>query len=385
MNAPATPTRLRALDVLRGATIAGMILVNNPGSWGAIYAPLRHAAWHGCTPTDLVFPFFLFMVGVAIPLALGRRVEASDGAPGVASGSARVAVLPKVLRRGVLLFALGLVLAGFPTYDLATIRIMGVLQRIALCYVAAALLFLFTPPRAQVWALGACLAGYWALLALTPVPGHGAPDLGSDTHTIAAWIDRVVLGVHTYRKGPYDPEGLLSTLPALGTTLFGVLSGDLLRRGAPVASVARTLALAGGVTAAVGLGWAQVLPLNKPLWTSSYATFTAGLALCSLALCLAVFDLGEDRPWRRRLARPFEVFGQNAILVFVGSGLLARCVGRLWTLSDGRTLQQAAFVWLRDSVGLAPVNASLAYALLWVLGWYVVLEVLYRRGIRLRL
>ena len=377
MNATATPTRLRALDVLRGATIAGMILVNNPGSWGAIYAPLRHAAWHGCTPTDLVFPFFLFMVGVAVPLALGRRVDASGGA--------RAAVVPKVLRRGALLFAFGLILAGFPSYDLSTIRVLGVLQRIALCYVAAALLFLFTAPRFQVAVLFACLLGYWALLALTPVPGHGAPDLASDTHNIAAWVDRAVLGVHTYRKGPYDPEGILSTIPALGTTLFGVLAGALLRRGAPVASVARTLALAGGVTAAVGLGWGQVFPLNKPLWTSSYATFTAGLAMLALAACLALFDLGGERAWRRRLARPFEVFGQNAILVFVGSGLLARCVGRLWTLSDGRTWQQAAFAGLRDTLGMSAVNASLAYALLWVLAWYLVLEVLYRRGVRLRL
>jgi len=370
------PPRLRSLDVLRGATIAGMILVNNPGSWSHIYAPLKHAAWHGCTPTDLVFPFFLFMVGVSIPLALGLRVDAADG-------SARAAV-PKVLRRGLLLFALGLVLAGFPKYDLATIRVMGVLQRIALCYVGAALLFLFTRPRTQGAVLLVCLLGYWPLLTLTPVPGHGAPDIGSQAHHIAAWVDRAVLGVHTYRGGVYDPEGLLSTMPALATTLFGVFVGALLRGTAAPRNTARTLAIAGIALTALGWLWGLVFPLNKPLWTSSYAVFTGGLAMLSLAACVVVFDVGADSRAKRLVARPLTVFGVNAITVFVGSGILARCVGRLWKLDDGRTLQQALYAWLQAAPGLAPVQASLAYALLWICGWTLVLEVLYRRGIVLK-
>lgn len=368
--------RLRSLDVLRGATIAGMILVNNPGSWGHIYAPLKHAAWHGCTPTDLVFPFFLFMVGVSIPLALGRRVLAADG-------SVRAAV-PKVLRRGVVLFALGLVLAGFPTYDLTTIRVMGVLQRIALCYVGAALLFLFTRPRTQGAALLVCLLGYWPLLTLTPVPGHGAPDIDTQAHHIAAWVDRAVLGVHTYRGGVYDPEGLLSTIPALATTLFGVFVGALLRGRVAPRTAARTIAIAGVVLTGIGWLWGLVFPINKPLWTSSYAVYTGGLAMLALAGCVVLFDVGGDSRAKRFVARPLMVYGVNAITVFVGSGLLARCVGRLWKLEDGRTLQQAAFAWLQAAPGLAPVQASLVYALLWVCGWYVVLELMYRRGIVLK-
>jgi predicted acyltransferase len=321
-----------------------------------------------------VFPFFLFMVGVSIPLALGRRVEAADGA----------SVLPRVMRRGHVLFALGLVLAGFPKYDLATIRVMGVLQRIALCYVAAAVLFLFTRPRTQGLVLLVCLLGYWPLLVLTPVPGHGAPDIATEAHHIAAWVDRAVLGVHTYRGGLFDPEGLVSTIPALGTTLFGVFAGALLRTSVVPRSAARTLAWAGVVLTAVGWLWSSVFPLNKPLWTSSYAVFTAGLASLSLSGCVALFDAGADSRAKRLVARPFTVYGVNAITVFVGSGLLARCVGRLWKLEDGRSLQQAAFAWLQAAPGLAPVQASLAYALLWVLAWYVVLEVLYRRGIVLK-
>jgi predicted acyltransferase len=176
----------------------------------------------------------------------------------------------------------------------------------------------------------------------------------------------------------------VSTIPALGTTLFGVFAGALLRTSVVPRSAARTLAWAGVVLTAVGWLWSSVFPLNKPLWTSSYAVFTAGLASLSLAGCVALFDAGADSRAKRLVARPFTVYGVNAITVFVGSGLLARCVGRLWKLEDGRSLQQAAFAWLQAAPGLAPVQASLAYALLWVLAWYVVLEVLYRRGIVLK-
>ena len=383
-TATASAPRLRALDVLRGATIAGMILVNNPGSWSHIYAPLRHAKWHGCTPTDLVFPFFLFMVGVSIPLALGRRIEAAGDA--AARAQAKRALVPKILRRGLVLFALGLLLAGFPKFELETIRILGVLQRIALCYVAASLLYLFTRPRTQAFVLAVCLFVYWPLLVLTPLPGGVAPDIGTTGQHIAAWLDRAALGKHVWRGGDYDPEGLLSTIPALATALFGVFAGTVLRRGASgtaaaavSASTARTLAIAGAALALLGWLWGQVFPINKPLWTSSYAVFTGGLAMLALGATLAALDVGEDSRWRRRVARPFTVFGVNAILVFVGSGLLGRCVGRLWKLDDGRTAQQAFYAWLEGSAALSPVQASLVYALVWLGLWYAVLEVLYRR------
>jgi len=362
-----------ALDVLRGLTIAGMILVNNPGSWSHIYPPLRHAAWHGCTPTDLVFPFFLFMVGVSIPLALERRVEAADG-------SARAAV-PKVLRRGAVLFGLGLVLAGFPEYDFSRIRIMGVLQRIALCYVGAALLFLFARPKVRVIVALVCLFAYWPLLELTPVPGVGAPDIDTaGGRHIAGWLDRAALGNHVWRRGDYDPEGLLSTIPALATTLIGVFAGATLRRPHGLAVAARALASWGLLLAVAGWLWGRVFPINKPLWTSSYAVLTAGLAMFALAALLCVFDLCPLSRWRARIARPFQVYGVNAITVFVGSGLLARVVGRLWKFDDGRTAQQTLYTWLQTLPHSGPLRASLLYALVWVTAWYCVLEVLYRRG-----
>ncbi len=366
--------RRLSLDVMRGATIAGMILVNNPGSWGHIYGPLKHAPWHGCTPTDLVFPFFLFMVGVAIPFGLGRRLEAGHG-PGGA--------VPKVLRRGAWLFAFGILLAGFPKFPLDTIRIMGVLQRISLCYVLAAFLFLYTSTRTLVIVCGVALAVYWPLVTLVPVPGHGAPDIGADGPHLVGWLDRAVLGAHVWRGGTYDPEGLLSTIPALATALMGVLAGMRLRTVGASGRVAPTFAWVGVLLVVVGYTWGRWFPINKPLWTSSYAVFTGGLAFLTLGFCTAVFD-GPRGRITGALARPFRVFGVNALLVFVGSGLLARVVGRLWKLDDGRSAQKALYEGLQSHLHLSQINASLAYALIWILGWYLVLEVLYRRKIFLR-
>ncbi|MFT6833077.1 MAG: putative acyltransferase [Planctomycetota bacterium] len=366
-------TRRMSLDVLRGATIAGMILVNNPGSWGHIYSPLRHAAWHGCTPTDLVFPFFLFMVGVAIPLGLGKRLDAGIG-PGGA--------VPKVLRRGVVLFALGLLLAGFPKFDLGTIRVMGVLQRISVCYVLAALLYLYVSARTIVIVGAACLLAYWPLVTLVPVPGLGEPSLGKEGPHLVGWLDRTVLGAHVWRGGTYDPEGLLSTIPALATALIGVLAGMRLRAIGGSGRLWPTFIPVGLAMVGIGLLWGHWFPINKPLWTSSYAVYTGGLAVLALAVCSALFD-GTRGPLMTAAARPFRVYGVNALLVFVGSGLLGRVVGRLWKLEDGRSAQKAFYDGLQ-SFGLSELNASLGYALIWILGWYLVLEVLYRRKIFLR-
>lgn len=368
------PGRRMSLDVMRGATIAGMILVNNPGSWGHIYAPLKHAPWHGWTPTDLVFPFFLFMVGVAIPLGLGKRVDAGDG-PGAA--------VPKVLRRGVVLFALGLLLAGFPKFDLSTIRIMGVLQRISVCYVVAALLFLFTSKRTLISVCVLCLVLYWPLVTLVPVPGLGSPSIDKAGPHLVGWLDRKVLGAHVWRGGTYDPEGLLSTIPAIATALMGVLAGMRMRALGASGDIVKRFVPVGALMVALGLAWGQWFPINKPLWTSSYAVLTGGLALLFLSLCSALFD-GERGGLLTAIARPFRVYGVNALLVFVGSGLLARVIGRLWKLEDGRSAQKALYEGLQSAAHLSPINASLAYALLWIAGWYVVLEILYRKRIFLR-
>src|SRR5262245_35876331 len=220
-----------------------MVLVNNPGTWRAIYPPLRHADWHGCTPTDLVFPFFLFIVGVAIPFALGRRL---------AAGETRGRIALRILRRSAVIFALGLVLHAVSNPDPATIRIPGVLQRTAVCYLAAALLSLVTGWRAQAALAAAALVGYWAALTLVSVPGFGAGDLGKEGN-LAAWLDRAVLGPHIWRAGRvYDPEGLLSTVPAIATTLLGVLAGQWIRAGRAAASTAGGLAVAGAASVVAG-------------------------------------------------------------------------------------------------------------------------------------
>src|SRR5215213_7009765 len=239
-------TRLLSLDAFRGLTVAGMILVNNPGTWGAIYSPLEHASWHGWTPTDLVFPFFLFIVGVSITLALSRRAESAGG---------KRDLYVKIVRRSLIIFALGLFLAGFPSFDLSTIRIPGVLQRIAVCYLVASVIFLNTDWRKQLYVAAALLLGYWALMTLVPVPGYGPGDLGSKEWNLAAYVDRAVFGSHVWRFAKvFDPEGLLSTLPAIATTLAGVLTGRLLRsRRGPLEKVSAMFVAGAGLVVA---GWA---------------------------------------------------------------------------------------------------------------------------------
>jgi predicted acyltransferase len=363
--------RLLSLDAFRGLTVAGMILVNNPGTWGAIYSPLAHASWHGWTPTDLVFPFFLFIVGVSITLALSRRVETA--------GSKRDLYV-KIVRRALIIFALGLFLAGFPSFDLSTIRIPGVLQRIAVCYLCAALIFLNTDWRKQLYVFAGLLLVYWALLTLVPVPEYGPGDLGSKEWNIAAYLDRAVFGQHVWRQAKvYDPEGLLSTLGALATTLAGVLTGHLLRSRRGEFEKVTSMFVAGVACVVAGWAWNFWLPVNKALWTSSYVLLTAGMALQLLAVCYWLIDLKGYRRW----AFPFVVFGTNALAAFFLTGLCAKLLG-LVKLSgaDGKqvALQGVIFRNLFAS-WLALFNASLAFAVCFVLVWLGLMWLLYRRGI----
>jgi predicted acyltransferase len=369
------PSRLLSVDVFRGMTMVAMILVNNPGDPGTTYWPLQHARWHGWTPTDLVFPFFLFIVGVAIVLALKRRVDA--GAP------LRPLHL-KILRRSLILFGLGLLLAGFPfgllgsrsfAELLAVWRIPGVLQRIAVCYLVVSLLVLHCRVRTLKLVTVALLVGYWALMTLVPVPGLGDPNIDDPGGHLSAWLDRTVFGDHVWEYAKvYDPEGLLSTLPALATTLFGVFAGLLLAaRIEPLERVTR-LFVAGAALAAAGFVWGWFFPINKPIWTSSYAVFTAGLAFSTLALCYWGVDLRGERT----LTRFFVIYGVNAIAVYVGSGALARtlAVVDIGGVPLKQVIYQALFLsWLPPQV------ASLAYALTWVAGWFLVLAWMYRRKI----
>jgi predicted acyltransferase len=369
--------RLVSLDVFRGLTIAGMILVNNPGSWSTVYRPLTHADWHGWTPTDLIFPFFLFAVGVSIVLALAPPLEA--GAP-------RGRLVTRIVGRSAVLFALGLFLAGFPRFDLSTIRIPGVLQRIAVCYLGSALLFLATWGRRQIAATAAVAAGlllgYWALMALVPVPGFGAGDLGREGN-LAAYVDRAVLGPHIWRAGKvYDPEGLLSTLPAMATTLAGVLTGRWLRAPGPPAAKAAGMVGAGAAAALVGLAWDHWFPINKALWTSSYAVFTAGAALLLLAACFWAMEIQGWRRW----GTPFAVFGTNAIAAFAFSTFAARLMILIKVPgTDGAEVSLHRWVYAHFfAPWTAPANASLLFALAYVLIWLAAMGALYRRRIFIR-
>jgi predicted acyltransferase len=349
-----TPGRLVSLDAFRGATVASMILVNNPGSWATIYWPLAHAQWHGWTPTDLIFPFFLFIVGAS--LAFSSRESTAEAAV-----------------RAAKIFGLGFFMAWYPRFDLSTVRIPGVLQRIAICYFVVFVLKKFFAPRGLLGATAGLLVGYWALLTMVPLPDGSAPSLeaGKD---LGAWIDRALMPGHLWVSSKtWDPEGILSTLPAIATTILGYLSGRLFRLGLEPVDVLRRLVSGGVVLTVSGLAWSGVFPINKSLWTSSYALFTAGLACFTLALFYWAADVRE----RRVGMKPLVVYGVNAIVVFVASGLLAKTLGLIRI--DG----VASNVWIYRAFftpWLSPHDASLAYALANVLGWYLVLWWMDRRG-----
>ena len=371
-----TGERLVSLDVFRGATIAAMLLVNNPGSWSDIYPPLEHAPWHGWTPTDMIFPFFLWIVGVAMTLSFARRVE---------QGADRGQLFRHVWVRAAVIFGVGLFLAAFPFgllpehhFSLAKLRIPGVLQRIALCYLAAGAIFLRTNWRGQTaWAVG-LLAGYWALLKLVPVPGYG-PGILEPTGNLAWWIDSHVLAGHTWSGAPvpgFDPEGILSTLPAIATTLLGALAGQIMRRWS---GGALTIRLLGGGAALLALGALMnlALPINKNLWTSSYAVFMAGWAMAVLAGCHWLIDV---RGWRR-WATPLIIYGRNALAMFVLAGVLGKLLYLIkWTGADGKGVTLKTFIYQSCFTPLAsPVNASLLYALSFVALTFVVAWVMWRR------
>ncbi|HUQ33615.1 MAG TPA: heparan-alpha-glucosaminide N-acetyltransferase domain-containing protein [Pyrinomonadaceae bacterium] len=372
VNRSSSKNRMLSLDVFRGLTIAGMILVNNPGTWGAIYGPLKHAEWHGWTPTDLIFPFFLFIVGISITLAFARRVE---------SGNDQFDLLLKVFKRSAIIFGLGLFLNGFPYFDLAEIRIPGVLQRIAVCYLIASLIFLKTSWRTQAIVAVALLLVYWILMTVVPVPGFGAGDLSKEGN-LAAYIDRWLLGSHIWKGGVvYDPEGLLSTMPAVSTTLAGILTGHWLRSNRTQLEKAVGLFFAGACAVALGWCWHSFFPVNKSLWTSSYVVFTAGMALQLLAICYWLVDVKGYRAW----ARPFVIFGVNALALFVFSGLLSRLMSdRHWQLTraNGKPGNLQTFIFDNLFASWAsPINASLFYALVYILFWLFLMWLLYRKDI----
>lgn len=331
---PSTANRIDALDAFRGFTVAAMLLVNNPGTWSAIYRPLRHAEWHGWTPTDLIFPFFLFIVGITTELSRKEPLG--------------------ILRRGALIIACGLLLNLFPYFRFESLRWMGVLQRIGIVYIIAALIAWKASRRTILLVAAAILLGYWLILTRGPLAPPEA--------TIAAQADRALIPTaHIWKQSKtWDPEGPLSTLPAVATALLGIAVAPWVK-----AKNVKMLTIYGIIGVVAGLAWGELFPINKNLWTSSYVVFTAGAACVVLAV------------WMRYLpAKPFVVFGANPLIAFLGSGMMARILGitkvQPWSY---RTFFKPYF---------EPHLASLLWAVMFVLFWYLVMVVLYRKRIFLR-
>ena len=367
--------RLTALDAFRGITIAAMIIVNNPGSWRYVYPLLRHAGWHGWTPTDLIFPFFLFIVGVSLSFSLSRRIDEKGVGP---------SLYLKIIRRSVLLFLLGLLLNFIPNFDLSNLRVPGVLQRIAICYFLAAWLYLKSSRKFQLGIAVFILIGYWALLKFVPVPGYGPNALGPETN-LCGYLDTKLLAGHLYTPN-FDPEGLLSTFPALVTTLLGVFTGDWLRSSSfsPVKKKGLTplyMALAGLVLVGIGLALNPIFPINKNLWTSTFVIFTGGMALIVLSLAFFVIEIAGLKKW----AYPFLVFGTNPITVYVGSSLLAKLLGRIHVFSGEQIISVKGFIFQKMlSPWAGNYLGSLLFPIILLAFWLGVLLPLYRKNIFIR-
>jgi predicted acyltransferase len=345
--------RLLSLDVFRGLTIGGMMIVNNAGGEDS-YSQLEHASWHGWTYTDTIFPSFLWIVGVAMTLSMAKRVERGDG---------KIKLMLHALRRAALIFGVGLLLNGFPLYDLAHLRIPGVLQRIAVCYLVAALIFLYTSMRGQIIATVLCLAGYWLLMG---------NDYSAETN-FARRVDGAVLAGHMWSHSKtWDPEGIISTIPAVATTLFGILTGHLLRRSTNHGDRAARMFLSGNGLMLAGLMLSAWQPINKSLWTGSYAVLMAGISTVLFAACYWICDAKGYRAW----AKPLEIYGLNAIAAYIAAGLLARVLGliKIDTVSLHKLIYDSLFApWA------SPKNASLLFAIAFDLVIFTFVYFLYRR------
>jgi len=370
--------RLLSLDFFRGLTVAAMILVNNPGSWGHIYAPLEHAEWNGCTPTDLIFPFFLWIVGVSITFAM----SSSKAEP-----SSHKKTIIKAIKRGIILYLLGFFLAIFsklindPSTAFQTVRLLGVLQRIGIVFIISSIIFLKASTKTIFKILIVILALYWALMTFIPVPGVGYPNLEKETN-LAAWIDRGILTeAHIWASSKtWDPEGILSTLPAIGTCLFGILVGVWMRsKDADYSTKVAWLFTIGVLAVILGLLWDLQFPINKSLWTSSYVLYTGGLASIGLALCYWIIDVQGYK----KFTTPFVVYGINAITVFFLAGLMPRVLNMIQiTKSDGtKTGLLVQFYATCYAPFFSPINASLVWAITYVLGFYVLLWFMYKKNI----
>ena len=368
------PQRLVSLDVLRGITIAFMILVNDNGSLTYAYWPLKHSAWNGWTPTDLVFPTFLFLVGVSIVFAIEARLARHES---------RGALLRHIFTRAIILFLLGIIVNGFPFFPLTTLRIYGVLQRIAVCYLAVSILYLFSRKVAVLTATAvAALVGYWILMRFVAVPHFGVPThsiplLDRDVNWVA-YVDRKIFPMRLYNQ-TRDPEGLLSDIPACATTLAGVLAGRWLRTGRAARQISWGLLVAAVSCLLMGQVWNIFFPINKQLWTSSFVLLSGGWSLLALGIC---YFLVEIKRWKRGWTYPWLVFGSNAIVAYMISELLASTLFSIHVESNGGllNLQDAIYSKIFYSI-LTPAFGSLVYSLLYVLICMVPVAILYRKKI----
>ncbi len=350
-------TRLVSLDAFRGAVIALMVLVNNGGGPES-FAQLQHSKWHGWTITDFVFPSFLWMVGISITLSLGKRMRA---------GIPKAVLLRQILRRALILIALGLLVYLFPEFRFATMRFPGVLQRIGICYFAASCIYLTSGLRGQLFWIAGLLFVYWTLMTFFPVPAYGAGRYDLEGN-FAHFVDRILFGVHNYHAGDWDPEGSISTLPAVATTLFGIMAGHLLRWDEKLSKKLVAMMIIGAALVIAGLIWNFWMPINKKLWTGSFSLFNAGLD----SIVFACFAWIVDGAGMQLPVRPLVIFGMNAIAVYMAAELLASTLD--WLDIHDWIFQHA----------LAPIAspkiASLLYATGFVVAMYGVAYALYRRN-----
>jgi predicted acyltransferase len=379
--------RYYSLDVFRGATVALMILVNNPGSWAHIFGPLKHAPWHGATPTDLVFPFFLFAVGNAMAFVMPRFEQAGPAL-----------FWKKVIKRTVLIFAIGLFLNWSPfvkwegesivakTWE--NIRILGVLQRIALCYFFASVIVFYAKARGAFVISGVLLLLYWLICLLLGAPG--------DPYSLTGWfgtqIDINLLGVTHIYKGegvPFDPEGLPSTVAAVVQVIFGFLVGQYIQQKGKSYEMLSNLLIAGLVLVFTGYCWDMVFPINKKIWTSSYTLYTTGLAILVLSMLIYLIEFKENKgAW----GRFFDVFGKNPLFIFVLSGFLPRVLGMFrWVdhvSPEGKNVYTSAFPWFYQhickDIAIDPRVGSLVYALCMILMYWSIVYVLDKKKIYIK-
>jgi predicted acyltransferase len=412
--------RLTSLDVFRGITIMMMTIVNNPGSWDSIYPPLEHAEWNGCTPTDLVFPFFIFIMGTAIPFAMPAKVFGPATFNKIMVRSLRIFCLglflnyfgnieffglqgiPLIIEKLLITFIVAYALLGSFSPKIKTIlafsvlgillflaysgieayqdvRIPGVLQRIGIVYFFASLLYLKANVRTQILVAIALLLLYWTLMTLLPIPGIGASNLEKGTN-FASYIDSIFLKNHMWSQSKtWDPEGILSTIPAIASGIIGMLMGQLLTQPLPKLEIVKKLSGIGLILVILGLIWSFIYPINKSLWSSSYVLYTSGLATLSLTFLYYIIEIANYKKWTKL----FLIWGVNPMIVFFFSGIIPRVLTMIKVNHPELPGEPLGFQSYFYNYGIVPLfenpmNASLAFALIYAIFWSFILWILYK-------